>query len=66
MTKRDRFIAVVREEAARRGLTVSVLKGRGKGGHAVVRVSNGRWTTLPSRDIDPKTARKIMKALDLA
>jgi len=24
-----------------------------------------RRTTLPSRDIDPKTARKILKAIDL-
>jgi len=24
-----------------------------------------RWTTLPNREIDPKTARKIRKALGL-
>ena len=38
--------------------------GRGKGGHAMIWVGD-RFTTLPSRDIDPKTARKIRKALGL-
>jgi len=42
-----------------------VTPGRGKGGHAMVWVGLDRRTTLPSRDIDPKTARKILKAIDL-
>ncbi len=64
MDKRDRFIAEVRDEAKKRGLSFRVEKGRGKGGHALVWVG-GRFTTLPSREIDPKTARKIRKALGL-
>lgn len=64
MDKRDRFIAEVRIAAKARDLPVRVDKGRGKGGHAVLWVGS-RFTTLPSREIDPKTARKIMKALGL-
>lgn len=64
MDKRDRFIAEVRDEAKKRGLSFRVEKGRGKGGHALVWVA-GRFTTLPSWEIDPKTARKIRKALGL-
>ena len=64
MDKRDRFIAEVRDEARKRGLSFRVEKGRGKGGHALVWVGD-RFTTLPSREIDPKTARKIRKALGL-
>jgi hypothetical protein len=38
---------------------------RGKGGHMMVFVGD-RLTTVPSREIDPKTARKIKKQLGLA
>jgi hypothetical protein len=38
---------------------------RGKGGHAMIWVGS-RFTTLPSREIDPHTARKIRKQLGLA
>jgi len=38
---------------------------RGKGGHAMIWVG-ARLTTLPSREIDPHTARKIRKKLGLA
>jgi hypothetical protein len=65
MDKRDRFIAELREEAKARGLSFSVDKARGKGGHAEVTVGGVR-TILPSREIDPKTARKIRKHLGLA
>ena len=64
MDKRDRFIAELRSAAKARGLSFGLDKGRGKGGHALVYVGN-RFTTLPSREIDPKTARKIRKALGL-
>jgi len=64
MDKRDRFIAEIRAEAAERGLAFRVDRGRGKGGHALVWVGE-RFSTLPSREIDPKTARKIRKALGL-
>ena len=64
MEKRDRFIAALRAEAEARGLSFGVNKGRGKGGHAMVRVGE-KVTTLPSREIDPKTARKIRKTLGL-
>ncbi len=64
MDKRARFIALVRAEAKARGLSFRVDTGRGKGGHAVMWVGD-RFTTLPSREIDPKTARKIRKALGL-
>lgn len=65
MNKRERFVAELREEAKRRGLSFRVEAARGKGGHALVWVGPDRWTTLPSREIDPKTARKIRKALGL-
>jgi hypothetical protein len=64
MAKRDRFIAEIRSEARARGLSFRLDKGRGKGGHAMMWVGD-RFTTLPSREIDPKTARKIRKALGL-
>jgi hypothetical protein len=37
---------------------------RGKGGHATIWVGD-KVTTLPAREIDPKTAKKIRKALGL-
>ena len=64
MEKRDRFIAELRDLAAAQGRPFKVEKGRGKGGHALVWVGD-KWTTLPSREIDPKTARKIKKGLGL-
>lgn len=64
MNKRDRFVAELREEAKKHGLPFRVDKHRGKGGHALVWFGD-RVTTLPSREIDPKTARKIRKALGL-
>ena len=64
MNKRDRFIAEVKAEAAAKGLAFRILKERGKGGHAIIYV--GRMSsTLPSREIDPKTAAKIKKQLGL-
>jgi hypothetical protein len=60
MDKRDRFIAELRDEARAMGLSF-----KGKGGHAMVYVGV-KLTTLPSREIDPKTARKIRKQLGLA
>ena len=65
MNKRDRFIVELREEARRRGLSFRIEYQRGKGGHAMVWVGE-RFTTLPSREIDPHTARKIRKNLRLA
>jgi hypothetical protein len=64
MDKRGRFIAEIRNEAKARGLSFRVEAGRGKGGHAMLWVGD-RFTTLPSREIDPKTARKIRKTLGL-
>ncbi len=64
MDKRDIFIAELRDEARRKGLSFRAEKRRGKGGHMMVYVGN-RLTTVPSREIDPKTARKIRKQLGL-
>ena len=64
MEKRGRFIAELRDEAKALGLPFRVSRQRGKGGHALVWLGE-RTTTLPSREIDPKTARKIRKALEL-
>jgi hypothetical protein len=64
MQKRDRFIADIREAARVRGLPFQVTKGRGKGGHAMLWVGD-KASTLPSREIDPKTAAKIRRALGL-
>jgi hypothetical protein len=65
MDKRDKFIAALRDEARARRLTFRAEKWRGKGGHMMVFVGD-RLTTVPSREIDPKTARKIRKQLGLA
>ena len=64
MDKRDRFIRDLKDAAEAKGFTFRVTKGRGKGGHAMVWVGD-RLTTLPSREIDPKTAAKIRKTLGL-
>ena len=64
MDKRARFISELREEAKARGLEFREESWRGKGGHSMVWVGN-EVTTVPSREIDPKTARKIRKALGL-
>jgi hypothetical protein len=64
MDKRARFIAELRQEARARGLEFREETWRGKGGHSMVWVGN-KVTTVPSREIDPKTARKIRKALGL-
>lgn len=64
MDKRQRFLNELRDEAKKRGLSFREEKWRGKGGHAMVYVGD-KLTTVPSREIDPKTARKIRKALGL-
>ena len=64
MEKRSRFVAELRAEAKQRGLKIKEVKWRGKGGHMMVWIGD-KVTTVPSRDIDPKTARKIRKALGL-
>lgn len=64
MNKRDRFIGELREEAKKRGLKFKVEKRRGKGGHALVWFGS-KVTTLPSREIDPRTAAKIRKHLGI-
>jgi hypothetical protein len=64
LDKRDRFIAQLRDEARARKLPFSVTKARGKGGHAMIWIGD-RVSTLPSREIDPRTAAKIRKALGL-
>ncbi len=65
MDKRDKFIAELRDEARRRSLSFRAEKWRGKGGHMMVFVGD-RLTTVPAREIDPKTARKIRKQLGLS
>ncbi|MGE6743397.1 hypothetical protein ACQKGC_24290 [Allorhizobium pseudoryzae] len=64
MDKRDRFLRDLRQEATLRGLSFRVNKAKGKGSHATVFVGDC-FTTLPNRDIDPKTAAKIRKTLGL-
>src|SRR5262245_24076479 len=64
MNKRDRFIAELKKAARSRGLTFKVETWRGKGGHAMVWVGD-KVTTIPGREIDPKTASKIRMALGL-
>jgi hypothetical protein len=64
MDKRSRFIAELRREAKARGLDFREETWRGKGGHSMVWVGN-KATTLPAREIDPKTAKKIKKTLGL-
>jgi hypothetical protein len=65
VNKRDRFVGQIRREAKARGLPFRFIPGRGKGGHALLLVGD-RATTLPSREIDPKTAAKIRRQLGLA
>jgi hypothetical protein len=62
--KRDRFIAHLKQLAKAKRLTFRQEVWRGKGGHAMIWVGD-KATTLPSREIDPKTATKILKALGL-
>jgi hypothetical protein len=61
MDKRDRFVAELRDLANKAGLSFRIETRRGKGGHAMLWVGD-KVTTLPAREIDPKTARKIKKA----
>jgi hypothetical protein len=56
--------AELRREAKARGLEFREETWRGKGGHAMIWVGD-KVTTLPAREIDPKTAKKIRKALGL-
>jgi hypothetical protein len=65
MDKRAKFIAELRHEARKRNLAFREEKDRGKGGHSMVWVGTDKVTTVPGREIDPKTARKIRKALGL-
>jgi hypothetical protein len=62
--KRDRFVAHLKQLAKDKRLTFRQEEWRGKGGHAMIWVGD-KVTTLPSREIDPKTAKKILKALGL-
>ena len=62
--ERSRFIAALRDEAKAVGLPFKVDLRRGKGSHALVTVG-AAYTFVPDRDIDPKTAKKIRKALGL-
>jgi hypothetical protein len=62
MDKRTKFIAELRREAQNRNLAFRVEKHRGKDGHLMVWVGADKVTTIPAREIDPKTARKIRKA----
>ncbi|MDR1827228.1 MAG: hypothetical protein LBR29_02735 [Methylobacteriaceae bacterium] len=64
MQKRAKFIAELKKDAKTKGVSFRETKGRGKGGHTMLWVGD-KVTTLPSRDIDPKTAVKIRKALEL-
>jgi hypothetical protein len=65
MSKRDRFVAELNDLAKAQGLTGILEKGKGKGSHGRYTLCNGRFVTLPDREIDPKTAAKIRKALGL-
>ena len=62
--KRSRFIGELRDEAKAKGLSFRVETWRSKGGHAMVFVGD-KLTTVPAREIDPKTAKKIRKTLGL-
>lgn len=62
--KRSRFLSELAKEAKQRGLKYKESKRRGKGSHMMVWVGE-RVTTVPSREIDPKTAAKIRKQLGL-
>jgi hypothetical protein len=64
MGKQDSFLAELRDEAKANGLNFVVSKRRGKGSHALVQVGD-RVTTVPHREIEPKTAQKIRKGLGL-
>lgn len=63
-SKRSRFIKQLAADAKQRGLKFEESKRRGKGSHMLVWVGD-KVTTVPARDIDPKTAKKIRKQLGL-
>jgi mRNA interferase HicA len=47
----QQFIRRARKWAKANGHTVSVEKGRGKGGHRIVRLGNGGWSTVKTGEI---------------
>jgi hypothetical protein len=55
----------LRQETKKRNLVFREEKARSKGGHSMVWVGTDKVTTVPGREIDPKTVRKIRKALGL-
>ena len=59
-----RTLSEIKADAKAKKLEFRLETWRGKGGHAMVWVGD-KVTTIPARDIDPKTARKIRKALGL-
>lgn len=65
MNKQARFLAELKEEAKERGAPFRVEEWRGKGSHVMVWIGT-KCTTVPNREIDPKTAKKIRKTLGLS
>jgi hypothetical protein len=63
MQKRERFIGELRKVAKKRGLSFKYETWRGKGGHAMVWVGE-KVATVPSREIDPKTASREALGLE--
>jgi hypothetical protein len=64
MQKQQKFLRELKDEAKKRGLPFRVEEWRGKGSHVMVWLGD-KVTTVPNREIDPKTAKKIRKALGL-
>jgi hypothetical protein len=62
MDKRDRFIAELRDEAQRRGLSFRLETRRGKGGHGMDWQSGHHPSFLGNR---PEDGQEIRKSLGL-
>ncbi len=61
---RNDLIRKLRKEARAKGIEFSVDLGRGKGGHAIVKLGE-RMTTVKSGELKPGYVRLIRKQLGL-
>ena len=60
------FIRRARKWSRANGLALVIEKGRGKGGHQIVRLENGRWTTVKSGEIGAGLLNSMFDQLGIA
>lgn len=64
MKARVRLFAELKRDAERNGVPFLIEMPSGRGGHALV-FAGTEVSTVPSREIDPKTERRVRQALGL-